>query len=268
MNDPIKIAVLGNSHLASAKTGWEQIKDRYPGHALTFFGAPKDMMNDLELAEDVLRPQTNRLRNKLRRSSDGLEAILLPSYDAFILYGLEFGARRVIQLYRTHRPTSFEWREPLPRLLPMERCPDSVQMVSERLFDQAVMAGLRDSMGFRLTEQVVGATGAPTCLVAAPGFSEAVLDSGDWDGILGSDDCARLSQRFQRLAKATCPQGAQLILPRKDLTAYGLFTKRNAALNTAADGTPDFAHAAADYGAAMLQHALASLAEAPDMRAA
>lgn len=268
MNETVKVAVLGNSHLAAAKAGWDQIKHRHPSRTLTFFGAPRDMMHDLELAGEVLRPDSDRLRNKLRRSSDGLEAVLLPNYSAFVLYGLEFGPRRLLQLYRTHRPVGFEWREPLPDLAPMERRPDRVQLIADRLFDQAVVAGLRDSMAWRLAEHIIRITGAPVCIVAAPGFNEAVLDSGDWDGILGSDDMVRLTRRYHRLAKEACPEGASLLLPRSELTVHGLFTARGFAADPPKTGKPDLVHANAPYGAAMMSHTLAILADAPGVRAA
>jgi hypothetical protein len=268
MNDQVKVAVLGNSHLAAAKAGWEQISDRHPSRSLTFFGAPRDMMRELELAGDVLRPDSDRLRNKLRRSSDGLEAVLLPSYDAFILYGLEFGPRRLLQLYRTHRPMGFEWREPLPDLPPLERRPDRVQMIPERLFDQAVISGLRESMAWGLAEHIVKTTGAPVCLVAAPGFNEAVLDEGEWDGILGSNDIAILTRRYHRLAKEACPEGATLLLPRSELTVHGLFTARGYATDASGSPKQDLVHTSAAYGAAMMSHSLAILADAPGVRAA
>ena len=269
MTHPLKIAVLGNSHLAAAKTGWEQIKARYPGHALTFFGAPRDFMKDLELEGELLRPRTNKLRNKLRRSSDGLESVALGSYDGFILYGLEFGKRRMVQLYRTHRPASFEWREPLPELAPMEKRPDQVNMIPERLFDQAVLSGLTGTMCLRLAGEIRQVGGQPVQIVAAPAFNETVLESGDWDGLIGSGDTARLAKRFARLAKAACPEGMGLIVPRGHNLVHGFFTSRRFAVDTPADnGGTDHVHTNGDYGAEMLRHALSAFKDAKGMRAA
>ena len=119
MTAPNRVCVLGNSHLASMKTGWDLIRDAHPDHDLTFFGAPKAMMDDLDLEDNILVPGNDKLRNKLKVFSNGHESVDLDAFDTFVISGLQFGPRRIAQLYRTHRSMSFEWREPLNELAPM-----------------------------------------------------------------------------------------------------------------------------------------------------
>ena len=267
MKETMRICVLGNSHLAAAKHGWDQISARYPGLTLTFFGAPRNIMKDLVLEGTQLVPKTEKLLAKIQRSSGGLEAVEIRDYDAFILYGLQFGARRLIQLYRTHRPISFEWREPLPELAPMEARPAKVQTVSERLFEEAALSGLNQTLAVQLIAQLRVVSRVPIHLIAAPGFSERVLDGGDWDGMLGSGDLAQLEKRYCRLAELACPLNVELHMAPADRVAHGLFTRREHASDMMTESGPDLVHTNAEYGAAMLELALRDLSSLAEREA-
>ena len=251
-----RICVLGNSHLGALKLGWDLIEGSYPGTELTFFGAPRSMMQDLVLEGTRLVPRTDKLTAKIRRSSGGLEAVEIEDYDAFILYGLQFGPRRLIQLYRTHRPISFEWREPLPELTPMEARPDQVQTVPERLFERAILTGLRQTMAMNLIAQIRSATGRPVHLITAPGFNEKAMDTGDWDGMLGGGDLERLGQRFRRMAGKACPPDVELYFPADHLVVHGVFTPRAHGVGETQAGRTDYVHTDPEYGAAMLRQVL------------
>lgn len=256
MTDTRKIAVIGNVHIAAAKDGWDRISDRHPDHRLTFFGAPRDFMKDLVLRDGMLVPGTDRLRAKLRLSSGGLEAIRLDAYDEVVLYGLQFGPRQVVQLYRTHRPVSFEWRDPLPDLAPMRRAPDRVTSIAEHLFDRAVRAGLGQSIAMGLIGQIRTVSDRPVSLIPAPGFAEAALDSGDWDGVLGAGDLERLAARFARLSRSVCPEGVALIEHPAEMRAFGIFTARDWSKPPGPDGAQDLMQTSPDYAARLLEQAL------------
>ena len=262
MTEVVRVCVLGNSHLAAAKAGWDLIASRYPGHALTFFGAPRNIMKDLVREGGRLVPRSEKLLQKIRRSSGGLDAVELAEYDVFVLYGLQFGPRRVIQLYRTHRPVSFEWREPLPDLPPMENRSGPLQTVSERIFDGFALNGLQRTLAVQLAAQIRAVSRRPIHLVAAPGFSEKVLDAGEWDGVLGSGDLWRLAGRYGDLAARACPQGATLHLPPPERVTHGLFTRREFASKIVAETGIDLVHTDAIYGAAMLENVLGAVQEA------
>ncbi|MEM1298881.1 MAG: hypothetical protein AAGH68_06325 [Pseudomonadota bacterium] len=257
-----RICVIGNSHLGAAKHGWESIRAQNPGQQLTFFGAPWDMLSDLALEDGDLVALTEKLQHKLRRASGGLDRICTGDYDRFILYGLQFGPRRVLMTYRNFRPQSFEWRDGLEDLNPLRRERGPMQAVSERLFDRIALAGLRSTLAVRIADMIAEVSNAPVQLVAAPGFSERVLDTGDWDGPLGSGDVDRLAMRVRRLLRKACPEGVQLILPRRHLIRHGLFTARSYAAEDRPGGQPDDVHTAPAYAGEMLGAAISAGREA------
>lgn len=253
-----RICVIGNSHLGAAKLGWDAIAAQHPGRDLTFFGAPWSMLDGLALRDGALVAGDDRLAHKLRRSSGGLDRIVLAEYDRFILYALQFGPRRVLLTYRNFRPPSFEWRAPLEDLAPLRRHRGPVQAVSERLFNRIAMAGLGSSLGVRLAVMIRAVTDAPIQLVAAPGFSERVLSTGDWDGPLGAGDLDRLAVRVPHLLRKACPEGVQLIQPRAHLVRHGLFTARAYAAEDRPGGQPDDVHTGPAYAGEMLAGAIAA----------
>lgn len=87
---PLRIAVLGNSHVAALQHG---LAEGWPGADITFFAAEGTRLTDLAVEGDALVPTTPRLRAALARSSGGLEAIDAAAYDAFVVYGLRFFVR-------------------------------------------------------------------------------------------------------------------------------------------------------------------------------
>lgn len=259
MTATARICVLGNSHLGAAKRGWDQIAPAFPGVEVVFFGAPWDLMGELVVDGNALVPGSERLQKKLLRTSGGLDRIIPSAYDKVVLYGLQFGPRRLLQLYRTCRTISCEWQEALEHLAPMRRSIDPVQLISERLFDEAGLAGLRASRAVQLSHQIRQLAEVPVAIAAAPGFSEIVLETGDWDGPLGAGDVEWLAQRYLALAARACPEDTSLVLPPSHLTSHGLFTAARFAAGVNAQGKPDHVHTSPGYGAEMMQRALAAL---------
>ena len=259
MTDPMKICVLGNSHLASMKTGWDLVRDATPEYELTFFGAPKAMMDDLFLEGNALMPGTEKLKRKLAMFSEGSESIDLDAFDAFVVVGLQFGPRRLAQLYRTHRPVSFEWRGPLNNLAPMVSKEQQVTAISERLFNDAMIAGLTDTMAIRIIDMIRDVTEKPIFLVSAPYFSELALETGDWDAVIGSGDVDILAQRFRKYARHACPVHVNLVLTPNRLTTHGFFTAKEYAVPPTDDGFQDLVHTTDQYGAAMLRSVFATM---------
>lgn len=84
----MKIAVIGNSHIASLKRGYE-ILSRRSAHELSFFGARGLALKDMEVVDRSLIPTSNIAQKSISFTSGGLDRINVDNFDAFLLYGLE-----------------------------------------------------------------------------------------------------------------------------------------------------------------------------------
>lgn len=84
----MRICVLGNSHVASLKKGWDLIKDRYENIDLTFFAQRQRGLIDLEIKDGMLFPSTISLKNAISYTSGGRDHIDFSLYDSCLIYGL------------------------------------------------------------------------------------------------------------------------------------------------------------------------------------
>lgn len=84
----MRVCVIGNSHAACIKSGWESIAAEFPDHALTFFAAIRSQLSGLVVQDGRLVPETDALRQQLAFTSGGREAIDPADYDVFVLVAL------------------------------------------------------------------------------------------------------------------------------------------------------------------------------------
>ena len=84
----MKICVIGNSHIASLKLGWDEICARYPDTEMIFFGARGTRMRYLIPKGDALVADDELLANSLTYTSGGLSSVHPKKYDLLVLYGL------------------------------------------------------------------------------------------------------------------------------------------------------------------------------------
>jgi len=83
-----RVAVIGNSHIACLKTGWETLAPTYGTVALTFFGGRGRTVRDVALKGRLLVPQSDVLAQSFRFTSGGQESIALDDFDVILLFGL------------------------------------------------------------------------------------------------------------------------------------------------------------------------------------
>lgn len=89
-----RICLLGNSHLAAAKLGWDQVANRFPDFDLDFFGfAPGTSARfeaHLEVVDRSLVAATPKIQRGFRLTAGGRTRIQGADYSAFVTFGLGF----------------------------------------------------------------------------------------------------------------------------------------------------------------------------------
>lgn len=161
----MKIGVIGNSHIAAFKLGWEEIKAEYPGIDMTFFGSPTTSMRFFRVEDNCLLPTNDTLRENLRWTSGGYEHIP-GGMDAYIAVGMGFSFVHLMDLLKNHRP-------------PSEYDPSdaSQQLISESFFHSAMEGTLKNSNALKLIAQIRQISAAPMVYVPNPYSTTDVLDS-------------------------------------------------------------------------------------------
>jgi hypothetical protein len=86
----MKLCVIGNSHLAAIRLGWDTVSSEFPGLEMTFFGARADALKDLQAKGGRLVPANADLAAKLAYTSGGQSEIELGRFDAAMLVGMNY----------------------------------------------------------------------------------------------------------------------------------------------------------------------------------
>jgi hypothetical protein len=83
----MNICILGNSHSACLKNAWEELSLKFIDHHITFFVAPSNALESINLLNGELIPVSAKLEETLRITS-GCAVVNLEFYDLFVICGL------------------------------------------------------------------------------------------------------------------------------------------------------------------------------------
>jgi hypothetical protein len=83
----VRVCILGNSHTASLRQGWDDIQRQWPGVEITFFASRAHGLAGLDLRDGRLLPSNAELARDLAYTSGGRDSVDLDCYDVFLVYG-------------------------------------------------------------------------------------------------------------------------------------------------------------------------------------
>jgi len=93
----MRICILGSSHTASLKLGWDMVKGEFPAVDPVFFGSPGASWCHLRAQNGSLISTHATLTKSIQFTSGGLHRIDPADYDAFLLFGLVLRLPRLRQ---------------------------------------------------------------------------------------------------------------------------------------------------------------------------
>ena len=262
MSAPLRLCIIGNSHLAAIKLGWSSIASEHPGIQPTFFGSPRATLRELHWRGPVLAARTEPVRRSLRLTSGGQHEIDPRQFDAVLLCGLGFGLRQAAKLYQSHRH------------LRLARPPAGIHLVSAACFQEALLGLMEQTVAVRLGRLIRQGCALPLLLLPTPMPSEDLLQSemedviGWWKPVLQAGDEAALLAEHERACAALVPPFSRILPQAAETLASPMTTRRSfqqggVHLTAGPSERPaeaDATHMNAAYGAATLREALAALA--------
>ena len=158
----MKVCVIGNSHLASFKLGWDVIASQFPSVSPSFFGSPAGGLSRLKLKGATLVPRGEKLKRDLEFTSGGLSSIDISAYDAFVIVGAQAGLLRMLQFNQRHRTANWLGVSKYESLL------------SEVCFQEAARGALRGRRAISIIRMLRSVTDRPVLLSVEPFFSLTV----------------------------------------------------------------------------------------------
>lgn len=84
----MRVAIIGDSHVAALKAGWDALRADYPNVTVTFFASRGSGLRGLQPRDGALIPSNAELMSHLRFTSGGADRIETAAHDAFVLHGL------------------------------------------------------------------------------------------------------------------------------------------------------------------------------------
>lgn len=84
----MNVCILGNSHVACLKQGWDRIGMRHPDMRMTFFASRQERLKGLALQGRSLVPADAALARDIAFTSGGLDRVDLSAFDVFLVYAL------------------------------------------------------------------------------------------------------------------------------------------------------------------------------------
>ncbi len=257
----IRLCVIGNSHMAAYKLGWDAlvaaddpvIREVRP----VFFGAPRDGIRQVRQEAGRIVPVRKDIAEGFERTSGGQREILLADHDAVLLLGLGVSVKRILRLYRTH-----VWHGVAPD-------PARV-MVPTRFVRDFLTERYGSTLMGETADKVRQGRNMPIIAVAEPFWASwAREDSGDkpdygWDAAIRAGDADRLGHMFHEVVAASLAGRATYVPQDAETVEHGILTR--AAFNKDASrlisgegGGTDAAHMNGAFGAVMWPRIAAAL---------
>jgi hypothetical protein len=148
-----RVCIISDSHVNAVAGGWDLVKSGHPDIEVTFFASGQKTMNSLEVSSGRLISNDALCVRRMRRSSDGLEAIE-GNYDSYLIVGLEFGFNLTVDLCLLYRVEQDTVDQRIP--------------ISDDCFSCALEDDLRQSIAIETVVKLHEITKAPITVVPYP----------------------------------------------------------------------------------------------------
>lgn len=155
----IRCCVIGNSHLAALKLGWDRAGKEHPEIAASMFGIPgKHLGNAAIESGELVLPTQKFLQFRAESDPGSGDGIRLGDYDCFVVTGADFGLSCVIEVYA--QLTCHGLRN------------GRQQLVSRDLFRKLCLDAARKTTALHICRLIASARKAPILVVPVPLPSE------------------------------------------------------------------------------------------------
>lgn len=96
----MKIAIIGNSHVACLKKAWTRMEGGSRDVEVDFYASTADSITDSYISKGVIYPKTELLRKSLMITSGGAESIRIDAYDEIVIYGVAANMHKLMRVQK------------------------------------------------------------------------------------------------------------------------------------------------------------------------
>lgn len=217
-----RLCILGDSHVAAVKRGFDLISSDYPGVDVKYFAKPSDSLLDLVSKSGVLTMRKKEQR-AFMMDNFGYSEIDPSSFDGFLCVGMCPSVHEFVKFQKSHK-LSFQ-------------SSTAPQYVSEYAYLAAFDDVFDSSVLRHVCQKLSEIVRKPTLVTLNPRRSESVLElHGDvaqsYKEIIAQGDGQKISDLLERAIKRNLPEGMLYLPPPPQTLLQGILTR-----NTYSDGS-------------------------------
>jgi hypothetical protein len=149
----VRGCVLGNSHIAALRIGWDQIGGDFPDVKLDFYGSPRERLRHTTVENGKLVATAENVADDLAKTG-GSDKIDLSLYDFFCIVGCGANSRIVLRMQAHHVTYGYKLADEM--------------YISEAYLRDCYETHLRGTASKHLAEKLSGATNARVFVVPDP----------------------------------------------------------------------------------------------------
>ncbi len=244
--------VVGNSHIAALKLGWDQIAKKNRGTELVFAGVRGEQLNKLYIDGDILTARSPRARQMMAKLAGTEDPIDVTTFDKCWVVGCQMAVLPFARLYRNYRSESHPD--------PGKNC----QILSDEAFGLAASTALTNASGIVFARDLATRE-VELGLIPQPMPSHAVFDiRPGWRDVSDVETQQTIASMFiDALGSAAEELGAFLALQPASTLHTPLTTKAHLARGLSglidnAHAENDIMHMNGDYGRQVIEEHLIS----------
>jgi len=250
----MRLCMIGNSHLAALKMGWELEPSRQDVVA-TWFGSPRNSLADLSLHNGILRPSRAKVASYLEMTSGQSNGIVLSDYDAFVIVGCGLTFTAYASVYGKHR-TLDQDRKPRPR-----------HLISKHALHDFLRDLIERSLAVNLALKIRESTDTPIILIPSPLPARKIENDErvgkTWRALARSRDRLQILEDFDAAIEEKARSMGATVFKRVPDTCDGLIFSKNVMMDgrrierpseIAQHSDDDFAHMGPAYGRLVMQN--------------
>ena len=257
----MRIAIIGNSHLAAFKLAWNDLADTYRDITLVFFGsAGEEMRSKVAIENDCLVAVTEGAINDFHFTSGGLTKIDFSDFDAVLLVGMDC---RMLPLYSALKSNRI-YDAPSPSF---SRKKVSHRIISAACIAQLCMDQMKNTSMFHVLSLIRSVSKIPAFIIPCPFPSKAcIYDNPARWAFLTRNASKTLQQSYYEGLSGLCRSFAATLITQPENTITDLlFTKEELSVGsvrfddhllTTLHKETDYVHMNGDYGKEVLTFVL------------
>ncbi|HEY1836996.1 MAG TPA: hypothetical protein VGG36_05015 [Rhizomicrobium sp.] len=245
-----RLCVIGDSHTAALRQGWQAIKRELTEINITFFSAHRTRFVDLAVCGDRLVPQSEELSQLLGRTNS--EPVIRADYDRYVLCGLDYSI-----LWAMGSLMSFRSED---------QALDNRAPISQECYLLAMAGLLRGSINLQVARKVRAIADRPITIIPAPCISDAT-ELKLYPRLEKTGDAQKIADYFAAASDILCREIDAEVLwqpaetlrdPLRTLAIFGKDAPREFTDAPKPDGWKDHMHMNGEYGALVLRALIAT----------